>query len=476
MSEALNIFNDSDLTAEKATDYVTNTLMGSDDGELFLELRRSEAISLDDGRIRNASFDVSKGFGMRSVCDELVGYAHSSDISEAALKRACEAATITRQGYQGIMAPSPNKTNMHYYKDIDPLSRQTTEFKVEFLQQIDQYIRQKESLISQVSLSMLSSYQNIMIIRSDGSHYFDNRPLVRLNISVVTQKGDRRESGFFGTGGRVPYDEYLKTDRWKASADEAIRQSLINQEAVDCPAGETEVILGAGWPGVMLHEAVGHGLEGDFNRKKTSAFAGLMGQKVAADGVTVIDDGTIHDRRGSLSIDDEGTPTERTTLIENGILTGYMQDRQNARLMNMKPTGNGRRESYAHVPIPRMTNTFMLGGNDNLDDMIGSVKNGLYAVNFGGGQVDITSGKFVFDCTEAYKIENGKVTAPVKGATLIGSGPEALKYITMIGNDMKLDEGVGTCGKAGQGVPCGVGQPSMKLSKMLVGGTEMAAG
>lgn len=475
MSEALGIFDDSDLTLEKATQYTADTLMGSDDGELFLELKRSEAISLDDGRIRNASFDVSKGFGMRSVCDELVGYAHSSDISEAALKRACQAATITRQGYQGTMALSPAKTNQHYYGNIDPINRQTTAYKVEFLQEIDQYIRQKEPLISQVSLSLLASYQNIMIIRADGAHYFDNRPLVRLNISVVTQKGDRRESGFYGTGGRVAYDEYLKSERWKASADEAIRQSLTNQEAIECPAGETEVILGAGWPGVMLHEAVGHGLEGDFNRKKTSAFAGLMGQKVAADGVTVIDDGTIHDRRGSLSIDDEGTPTERTTLIENGILTSYMQDRQNARLMGMQPTGNGRRESYAHAPLPRMTNTFMLGGHDHLDDMISSVKNGLYAVNFGGGQVDITSGKFVFDCTEAYKIENGKVTAPVKGATLIGSGPEALKYITMIGDDMKLDEGVGTCGKAGQGVPCGVGQPSMKLSKMLVGGTEVSA-
>ncbi len=472
MSEALQIFNDSDLTQEKATDLTAKTLFGSDDGELFLELKRSEAISFDDGRVRKASFDVSKGFGIRSVCDELVGYAHSSDISETALKKACEAATITRHGYQGTMALSPNRTNTHYYQAIDPLSRQTMAYKVDFLQKIDSYIRQKESSISQVSLSLLATYQNIMIIRADGSHYFDNRPLVRLNISVVTQKGDRKESGFYGTGGRVAYDDYLQEDRWQQGADEAIRQSLINQQAINCPAGESEVILGAGWPGVMLHEAVGHGLEGDFNRKKTSAFSELMGQKVAADGVTVIDDGTLHDRRGSLSIDDEGTPTERTVLIENGILTGYMQDRQNARLMGVKSTGNGRRESYAYPPLPRMTNTFMLGGNDTLDDMISSVKNGLYAVNFGGGQVDITSGKFVFDCTEAYKIENGKITAPVKGATLIGSGPEALKYITMIGNDMKLDDGVGTCGKAGQGIPCGVGQPSMKLSKMLIGGTE----
>ena len=472
MSQAMHIFNDSDLTLEKATQLTASTLMNSDDGELFLELKRAESISFDDGRIRNASFDVSKGFGMRSVCNELVGYAHSSDISVQALKKACEAATITRQGYQGVMSLSPQRTNIHYYDAIDPLSRQTMAFKVDFLKEIDAYIRQSEASISQVSLSLLASYQNIMIIRADGSHYCDDRPLVRLNISVVTQKGDRKESGFYGTGGRVPYDEFLQTDRWQHSANEAIRQSLTNQEAIDCPAGETEVILGSGWPGVMLHEAVGHGLEGDFNRKKTSAFSGLMGQKVASDGVTVVDDGTLYNRRGSLSIDDEGTPTERTVLIENGILTGYMQDRQNARLMGMKSTGNGRRESYEYPPLPRMTNTFMLGGNDNLDAMIASVKNGLYAVNFGGGQVDITSGKFVFDCTEAYKIENGKITNPVKGATLIGSGPEALKYITMIGNDMKLDEGVGTCGKAGQGIPCGVGQPSMKLSKMLVGGTQ----
>ncbi|MEM6603966.1 MAG: metallopeptidase TldD-related protein, partial [Pseudomonadota bacterium] len=311
-------------------------------------------------------------------------------------------------------------------------------------------------------------------IRADGSHFFDNRPLVRLGMSVVTQKGERQENGSYGTGGRVSYDEFLKTERWQRGADEALRLALVNMEAVPCPAGECEVVLGAGWPGVLLHEAVGHGLEGDFNRKKTSAFSGLMGEQVAAKGVTVIDDGTLHDRRGSLSIDDEGTPTEKTTLIEDGILVGYMQDRLNARLMETKSTGNGRRESYAYAPIPRMTNTFMLGGDHAPDEIIASVKNGIYAANFGGGQVDITSGKFVFDCTEAYKIENGKITSPVKGATLIGSGPESLKYITMIGNDMKLDEGVGTCGKAGQGVPCGVGQPTMKLSKMTVGGTEAA--
>lgn len=474
MTEALSLFEHSDLTAEQATQMTSDALARSDDGELFLELKHSEALTFDDGRIRNASFDITKGFGFRSVADEMVGYAHSSDITKASLKNLTEAATLTHKGYNGTMAASPAGTNTHYYKAENPLVRQTLDEKISFLQEVDGYLRSKEPSLRQVSLSLLASYQNIMIIRGDGSHYFDNRPLVRMNISVVTEKGERQESGFYGTGGRVPYDEFLKTDRWQAGADEALRQALVNLESVPCPAGECEVVLGAGWPGVLLHEAVGHGLEGDFNRKKTSAFSGLMGEQVAAKGVTVIDDGTMYDRRGSLSIDDEGTATERTTLIEDGILTGYMQDRLNGRLMGTGSTGNGRRESYAHTPLPRMTNTFMLGGGHHPDEIISSVKDGIYAANFGGGQVDITSGKFVFDCTEAYKIENGKITAPLKGATLIGSGPESLKYITMIGNDMKLDAGVGTCGKAGQGVPCGVGQPTMKLSKMTVGGTEAA--
>lgn len=475
MSLALELFNHSDLTPERAISITSDTLRGSDDGELYLEMKASEALTFDDGRIRNASFDITKGFGFRSVSDELVGYAHSSDITEASLRNIAGAATITRKGYNNTFSASPPRSNIQYYKGINPLERQTLEEKVAFLQQVDAYLRAKDSHVAQVSLALLASFQNIMIIRPDGSFYFDDRPLVRLNISVVTKKGDRQESGFYGTGGRVPYDEFLLTQRWQHGADEALRQALLNLEARPCPAGECEVVLGAGWPGVMLHEAVGHGLEGDFNRKKTSAFSGLMGEQVAAKGVTVVDDGTLYDRRGSLSIDDEGTPTERTVLIEDGILKGYMQDRQNARLMGTHSTGNGRRESYAHIPMPRMTNTFMLDGTDDPNEIIASVKDGIYAVNFGGGQVDITSGKFVFDCTEAYKIQNGKVTYPLKGATLIGSGPESLKYITMIGNDMKLDEGVGTCGKGGQGVPCGVGQPTMKLSKMTVGGTEIAA-
>ena len=472
MQSAALLFEESDLTLEKATQAVSNGLLKADDGELYCELKHAEALSFDDGRIRNASYDITKGFGFRSVAGESVGYAHSSDITKKSLDRLIEASGITQKGYNGHYAASPSRTNQHYYKAESPIERQSLEEKISFLQQVDAYIRQKESKVQQVSIGLLASYQNILIIRGDGEHYYDNRPLVRLNISVVLGDGTRQENGFHGTGGRVPYDTFLKTESWQKNADEALRTALVNMESIPAPAGECEVVLGAGWPGVLLHEAVGHGLEGDFNRKKTSAFSGLMGKQVAAKGVTVIDDGTLHDRRGSLSIDDEGTPTEKTVLIEDGILVGYMQDRLNGRLMEEKSTGNGRRESYAYAPIPRMTNTYMEGGNYDKNDIISSVKDGIYAANFGGGQVDITSGKFVFDCTEAYKIENGKITAPLKGATLIGSGPESLKYITMVGNDMALDAGVGTCGKAGQGIPCGVGQPTMKLSKITVGGTE----
>jgi len=342
---------------------------------------------------------------------------------------------------------------------------------VKLLEEIDAYARAKDTRVRQVTASIAATWQVVEILRADGETYRDIRPLVRLNVSVVTGDGDRQETGSFGFGGREGYERFIVTHSWQHAVDEAVRQALVNLDAVAAPAGEMDVVLGAGWPGVMLHEAVGHGLEGDFNRKKTSAFAGLMGKQVAAKGVTVVDDGTMQDRRGSLSIDDEGTPTNRTVLIEDGILVGYMQDRQNARLMGMKPTGNGRRESHAHVPMPRMTNTYMLAGQHDPKEMIASVKNGLYAVNFGGGQVDITSGKYVFQCTEAYKIENGKVTAPVKGAMLIGNGPTDLNRITMIGNDFALDPGIGTCGKNGQGVPVGVGQPSLRMDKITVGGT-----
>jgi TldD protein len=341
------------------------------------------------------------------------------------------------------------------------------------LAEIDAYARAKDPRVKQVTASLGGSWQAVHIMRPGGEAAADIRPLVRLNVNIVVGDGTRMETGSYGTGGRVLYGEFLKPERWKSAVDEALRQALVNLESVDAPGGEMEVVLGSGWPGILLHEAVGHGLEGDFNRKKTSAFSNLMGQRVAAKGVTVIDDGTFADRRGSLTIDDEGTPTSRTVLIEDGILTGYLQDRMNARLMGMKPTGNGRRQSHAYHPMPRMTNTFMMGGDKDPQEIIASVKKGIYAVSFGGGQVDITSGKFVFSATEAYLIENGKVGRPVKGATLIGNGPDVMRKVSMIGNDMKLDPGIGTCGKEGQGVPCGVGQPTLKIEQLTVGGTAV---
>jgi TldD protein len=345
--------------------------------------------------------------------------------------------------------------------------------KVALLEEIDAYARGLDPRVKQVSASIGGSWQAISIVRADGAMASDIRPLVRLNVSVVVGEGDRMETGSYGSGGRVTYDGLFEADAWHHAVDEALRQALVNLGSVPAPAGEMPVVLGSGWPGVMLHEAVGHGLEGDFNRKKTSAFAGLLGQRVAAKGVTVVDDGTMADRRGSITIDDEGTPASRTTLIEDGILTGYLQDRLNARLMGVKPTGNGRRQSYAHAPLPRMTNTFMLAGERSPDEIIASVKKGIYAVNFGGGQVDITSGKFVFSASEAYLIEDGKLGAAVKGATLIGNGPDILTKVSMIGNDLKLDDGIGTCGKDGQGVPVGVGQPTMLIEGLTVGGTSV---
>jgi TldD protein len=347
------------------------------------------------------------------------------------------------------------------------------ETKVKLMADIDAYARVKDERVQQVTASLSGNWQAVQIIRAGGERAGDIRPLVRLNVSVVVAHGDRMETGGFGAGGRVTYDEYLKPEAWKAAVDKALKQALINLNSVPAPAGEMPVVLGPGWPGIMLHEAIGHGLEGDFNRKGTSAFAGLMGERVASKGVTVVDDGTLADRRGSLTIDDEGTPTQRTVLIEDGILTGYMQDRMNARLMGVPATGNGRRESYAHNPLPRMTNTIMVNGDKDPGEILASVDKGLYAVNFGGGQVDITSGKFVFTCTEAYMIENGKVAQPVKGATLIGNGPDVLTKVSMIGNDMTLDTGVGTCGKDGQGVPVGVGQPTTKIDNLTVGGTAV---
>ena len=464
-------FERAGLDRDKTEKLVADALKGADDGELYLEYCQSEGISLDDGHIRSASFDTSQGFGLRAISGETIGYAHASDLGEEAMKRAAEAVQAVRSGKGGEMAEPPAGTNRSLYTDENPLGAFSFEDKVTLLGEIDAYARKKDRRVKQVSASIAGEWQAVQIIRGDGRRVADIRPLVRLNVSVVVGQGDRMETGSCGAGGRVGFATFVEPDAWRYQVDEALRQALVNLESVPAPAGEMDVVLGPGWPGILLHEAIGHGLEGDFNRKKTSAFAGLMGYKVAAEGVTVIDDGTIADRRGSLSVDDEGTPTACTTLIEDGKLVGYMQDRQNARLMGMKPTGNGRRQSYAHAPMPRMTNTCMLAGDREHEEIIASVDKGIYAVNFGGGQVDITSGKFVFSCTEAYMIEKGKVGAPVKGATLIGNGPDVLTRVTMIGNNMEMDPGIGTCGKEGQGVPVGVGQPTIRIDGLTVGGT-----
>jgi len=471
-TEAL-FFDKTGMDKNAVNRIVAGALNGCDDGELYLEYCQSESFTFDDGRIKNASFDTSQGFGLRAVAGETTGFAHSTTLNEQAIARAGETVRAVRAGQGGTFADPPQGTNQQLYTDENPLPMVPFDIKVATLAEIDAYARKKDPRVKQVSASLAGSWQAVHILRPDGYNVADIRPLVRLNVNVIVEHNGRMESGSYGTGGRVTYGEFLKAETWQGAVDEALRQALVNLESVEAPGGEMPVVLGPGWPGVLLHEAVGHGLEGDFNRKKTSAFSNLMGQRVAAKGVTVVDDGTFHDRRGSLTVDDEGTPTSRTVLIEDGILTGYLQDRLNARLMNMRPTGNGRRQSYAHHPMPRMTNTFMLSGDRHPDEIIGSVKKGLYAVNFGGGQVDITSGKFVFSATEAYMIEDGKIGRAVKGATLIGNGPDVMTKVSMIGNDMKLDPGIGTCGKDGQGVPCGVGQPTLKIEQMTVGGTAV---
>ena len=451
---------------------VSQSLAGMDDGELYLEYSQSESLALDDGRIKSASFDTSQGFGLRAVADEAAGFAHASELSEAAIRRAAATVRAVASGYSGVMAAPPAGTNRSLYTEENPLGLVDLGAKTRLLTEIDAYARSRDDRVRQVMASLSGVWQAVQIIRPDGRRVADIRPLVRLNVAIVVGEGDRMETGSAGAGGRVAYDRYLDPRHWKAQVDEALRQALVNLAAVPAPAGEMTVVLGPGWPGVMLHEAVGHGLEGDFNRKKTSAFSGMIGQPVATKGVTVVDDGTLPDRRGSLTVDDEGTPTNCTVLIEDGILKGYMQDRMNARLLGAAPTGNGRRQSFAHAPMPRMTNTYMLAGGHDPQEIIGSVKRGLYAVNFGGGQVDITSGKFVFSASEAYLIEDGKIGPSVKGATLIGNGPEALTKVTMIGNDLRLDDGIGTCGKDGQGVPVGVGQPTLRMDGLTVGGTS----
>ena len=464
-------FTKTELDRSRVQSLIDDTMTGSDDGELYLEYIQSESFSFDDGRLKNASFDTSQGFGVRAVCGETTGYAHASDLSEGAIRRACDAVKAVKAGHSGMAAGAPARSNARLYADGNPIDMVPFADKVALMEAINAYARAKDPRVRQVSCSLHGSWAAIEIMRAGGDTVRDVRPLVRLNVSVMMGEGDRQETGSHGGGGRVSYTHYLQPETWQAFADEAIRQAQINLQSVAAPAGEMDVVLGSGWPGILLHEAIGHGLEGDFNRKKTSAFSGLMGQQVAARGVTVVDDGTMPDRRGSLSVDDEGTPTSRTVLIEDGILKGYLQDRMNARLMGVAPTGNGRRQSYQHSILPRMTNTVMLGGDHAPGEVIASVKNGIYAVNFGGGQVDITSGKFVFSCTEAYRIEDGRVGAPIKGATLIGNGPDALTRVKMIGNDMALDPGIGTCGKMGQGVPVGVGQPTLLIQGLTVGGT-----
>ena len=468
-------FTRTGLDKSRTQRLVSDTLLGMDDGELFLEYAQSENLTFDDGKLKNASFNTNQGFGLRSVLGEATAYAHASDISEEAIKRATHTARAVHFGQKGVTAEimPPFGTNTALYGDVNPLKEVAFEAKIALLQEIDAYVRAKDPRVKQVSVSLGGQWQAIHILKADNVSAGDIRPLVRLNLNVIVEQHGRMESGSAGAGGRVGYGDYIAEANWKRMADDALRQALVNLESVPAPAGEMQVVLGSGWCGVLLHEAIGHGLEGDFNRKGTSAFSGLMGKQVASKGVTVVDDGTLPGRRGSLSIDDEGTPSSRTVLIEDGILTGYIQDRLNARLMGMRATGNGRRESFASQPMPRMTNTFMLGGDASQADLIASVKHGLYIAHLGGGQVDITSGKFVFSASEAYMIENGKIGAAVKGATLIGNGPDALTKVRGVGNDMCLDDGIGTCGKAGQSVPVGVGQPSLLMDGLTVGGTQV---
>jgi len=460
------------LDRETALGLVRAATAGADDGELFLERRRSEVIAFDDGRIKTASYDASEGFGLRAVRAETAGYAHSTEISEAALSRAVRTARLAVGDGGGTMAAPPRSTNEHLYSDANPMDDALFALKVDTLREIDAFARDLDRRVIQVSATLAASLQEIEILRPEGMSVADARPMSRLNVSVIVEQDGRRESGMAGGGGRLGLTGLIDPANWQETTREALRIALVNLRAVPAPAGEMDVALGAGWPGILLHEAVGHGLEGDFNRKKTSAFAERMGQRVAARGVTVVDDGTIAGRRGSITVDDEGTPSGRTVLIEDGVLAGYMQDRQNARLMGTAPTGNGRRQSHAHVPMPRMTNTCMLGGTADPADIVADLKDGIYAVGFGGGQVDITNGKFVFACTEAYRVRNGRIGDPVKGATLIGDGPAAMRRIRAIGNDMALDPGIGNCGKNGQWVPVGVGQPTLLIGGLTVGGSS----
>ncbi|MDP3748981.1 MAG: metalloprotease TldD [Phenylobacterium sp.] len=472
-SPAPSILDSAGVAPQRAREILGEALAGADDGELFVERSESESFLFDDGRLKSAAYDSSEGFGLRVVAGETAGYSHSSEVSEAAIKRAAQSSSLAKRGYSGTSDEAPRATNAKLYGEDDPTASPAFSDKIALLQEIDSWCRARDPRVVQVMASLAGERRTVEILRADGRLIRDVRPLCRVNVQVTVEKDGKRENGFAGAGGRAGFEAWITPDKWQEQAEEALRQALVNLDAIPCPAGEMDVVLGPGWNGVLLHEAVGHGLEGDFNRKGTSAFSGRVGERVAAKGVTVFDDGTLAGRRGSLTVDDEGTPTERTILIEDGILVGYMHDRMSARLMGLAATGNGRRQSYAHMPMPRMTNTAMMGGSHTREEMIASTKRGLYCANFGGGQVDITNGKFVFQCTEAYLIEDGKITAPVKGATLIGDGPSALTRVTMIGDDFDFDPGVGVCGKSGQSIPVGVGQPSLKLTGLTVGGTSL---
>ena len=445
-----------------------------DYGDLYFQYSRHESWSLEEGKVKSGSHSIEQGVGVRAVAGEKTGFAYSDEIVLPALLEAAGAArAIVQQGAQArVPVAFRGEAGRQLYRPDDPLASLPDEAKVKLLERVEQEARAQDPRVKQVMASLASTHEVVLVVRSDGVIAGDVRPLVRLNVTVIVESNGRREQGSSGGGGRFTYEYFARADQAFSYAREAVRQALVNLDAVEAPAGTMPVVLGPGWPGILLHEAIGHGLEGDFNRKGTSAFAGKLGQRVASEQCTVVDDGTIPDRRGSLNVDDEGTTTQKTVLIENGILKGYMQDTLNARLMGVAPTGNGRRESYAHLPMPRMTNTYMLAGKYDPGEIIASVERGLYAVNFGGGQVDITSGKFVFSASEAYLIENGKITRPVKGATLIGNGPDVLTRVSMVGNDLQLDPGVGTCGKEGQSVPVGVGQPTLKIDSLTVGGTQ----
>ncbi len=461
-----------DIPAEAVRARLGQALSGADDGELFLEHREQESLLFDNGRLKAGNFSVDSGFGLRAVSGEATGFAHSGEFTASALARAADAVTAVTAGRSGTMAGAPSGTNARLYSEENPIPSPSFEEKVRLLQEIDAYLRGRDEAVRQVSVSLAAQWQVVEILHADGRLVRDVRPMTRLNVSVVGGKGDRQETGSFGGGGRHGLAELIAPESWRHVADEALRQAHVNLSAVPAPAGTFDVVLGAGWPGVMLHEAVGHGLEGDFNRMGTSVFSGRIGEQVAARGVTVVDDGTVSERRGSLTVDDEGTPTATNVLIEDGRLVGYMQDRLNARLMGVSPTGNGRRESFAHAPMPRMTNTSMLSGSSTPEEIVASLDDGIYAVSFGGGQVDITSGKFVFSCTEAYRVRRGVIQEPIRGAMLIGNGPEAMQRISMVGNDSRLDTGIGNCGKGGQWVPVGVGQPHLRMNQLTVGGTQ----